>query len=323
LFAGIALFGWYLSRTDLRAVGDLLGRLSWLAPLIFVPCLLVYWIDCAGWRLCFPTELNLSLGTLFRIRWAGEAVNNVLPSAYVGGEALKVYLLQQRGVPTEAGAAAAVVSKTAQTVAQAFFILLAAMAFLSLAGANPTVRAGMLTVLAGGAFLVAGLFWIQRYGLFGLVLAIIDKLGLKFGAIEHRRTRILEVDQQIRDFYRENRAEFYASTGLYLTGWLLDTLEIYVAAYLLGVPISWPQALAVEAFTGVAKILGMWIPGSLGVQDSGILLVGRLAGLPDALCVAYALLRRARELTFAVIGWIFLYNSHTDLQSLQAKPHLF
>jgi glycosyltransferase 2 family protein len=319
LLAGLALFGWYLSHVDLRMVGELLAGLGWYAPFALVPYFLVYVADCAGWRLSLPREIKTSFATLFRIRWAGEAVNNVLPSAYVGGEAVKVYLLQKHGVPPNVGASSAVVSKTAQTVAQLSCICLAAVAFLRLSGNSPGLRAGMLLVLASGVALVAGLFWIQRRGLFASVLSFTQALRIRFSFLERRRAKIVEVDRAIARFYHDHRRRFFGATAMFLVGWLLDTVEIYVIAYLLGMPILWTQALAVEAFTGVAKVLGMWVPGSLGVQESGIIMLGRLAGLPDTLSVAYALLRRAREIIFALVGWFLLYGSETNLQTLRAQ----
>jgi putative membrane protein len=307
-----------LSRADLRSVGEVLGRLGWLAPVILVPYVLVYVVDCLGWRFSFPPGMKIHFATLFRIRWAGESVNNVLPSAYVGGEAVKVYLLRKHGVAAETGMSSAVVSKSAQSVAQLLFILLAAIAFLQLAGDQPGLRAGMTLVLGAGVLVLAGLFWVQRRGLFGSLLAIASALHLKFGFLEKHRAKILEVDQIITGFYRNHRARFCASTGIYLGGWLLDTLEIYFVAHLLGMPISWPQALAVEAFTSVAKVLGMWVPGALGVQESSIVMLGRLAGLPDPLSVTYALLRRVREILFAMVGWLFLYSQETPLRTLRA-----
>jgi hypothetical protein len=67
------------------------------------------------------------------------------------------------------------------------------------------------------------------------------------------------------------------------------------------------------------KILSLWVPGALGVQESGILMLGRLAGLPDTLSVSYALLRRAREIVFALAGWLLLYADHANLRTIQAK----
>jgi glycosyltransferase 2 family protein len=319
LLAGLALFGWYVSRADLQAVGGVLSRLGWLAPVALIPYFCVYVVDCIGWRFCLPAGLKVPFITLFRIRWAGESVNNVLPSAYVGGETVKVYLLRKRGVAAQAGTTGAVVSKTAQSVAQLIVILLAAIAFLRLAGDRPGLLLGMLLVLGGGAVILAGLFWMQRRGLFGSLLAVTAALHLRLRFLERRREKILEVDQAIMGFYRHHRPRFYASTAFYLGGWLMDTLEIYLVAWLLGMPIAWPQALAVEGFTGVAKALGMWVPGSLGIQESGIVMLGRLAGLPDTLCIAYALLRRGREIIFAGIGWLLLGIGHTNLRTIKAE----
>lgn len=318
LLAGLALFGWYLSRADVRSVGAALGRLGWLAPVILVPYIVVYVVDCLGWRFSFPPGMPVSFATFFRIRWAGEAVNNVLPSAYVGGEAVKVYLLRTHGLATQTGMSSAVVSKSAQTIAQLFYILLAALAYLQLAGDQPGLRAGMMLVLGGGVLVLAGWFWMQKRGLFGLLLAIAAGLRLKSSFLDSHRATLVEVDQTITGFYRTHRPRFYASTGFYLGGWLLDTLDIYLVAHLLGMPIAWKQALAVEAFTSVAKVLGMWVPGSLGVQESSIVMLGRLAGLPNTLSVAYALLRRARDILFALIGWLLLYGQETSLPTIRA-----
>jgi putative membrane protein len=319
LLAGLALFGWYLSRADLRAVGEVLGRLGWLAPVILLPYFCVYVVDCIGWRFCLPAQLPLSFTTLFRIRWTGESVNNVLPSGYVGGEAVKVYLLRRRGIATHTGTSSVVVGRSAQTTAQLFFILLAAFAFLQIAGDRPGLRAGMILVLVGGTLALAGLFWVQSRGLFASILSVAGVLRVKLGWLEKRRAKILEVDRTILGFYRNHRPRFYASTGCYFGGWLLDTLEIYLVAHLLGMPITWVEAFAVEAFIGVAKVLGLWVPGSLGVQESGIVMLGELAGFPDTLSVAYALLRRAREIIFAGIGWLLLYTDHADLRTIKAE----
>ncbi len=319
LLIGLALFGWYVSGVDWRAVGRALGGLGWLAPAALIPYFCVYIVDCHGWRFCLPAGLNLPFVSLFGIRWAGESVNNVLPSAYVGGETVKVYLLHKRGIAAQAGASGAVVSKTAQSVAQLVVILLAAIAFLGLAGDRPGLRLGMFLVIGGGTAILAGWFWMQRRGLFRSLADGAATLRIRLGFLERRRASILGIDRAISEFYRDHRPRFYASAALYLGGWLLDTLEIYLVAHLLGMPIAWPQALAVEAFTGVAKAMGMWIPGSLGIQESGIVMLGRLAGLPDTLSVAYALLRRGREILFAGIGLLLLYAEHANLRTIQAE----
>ncbi len=312
--AGLGLFGWYVRRAGLAEIAAALWQLGWAAPLVLVPFGVVYLVDCLGWRWTLPAKLPLGFLALLRIRWAGEAVNNVVPSAYVGGEAVKVHLLGQRGVARPVAMSAAIVSKSAQTVAQIGFIALAALALLLIAPEEPGLRMALTVILAGGTATVGLLFWLQQRGVFRTLLAIADRLKVAQEWLRGHRVGWLETDRTIGTYYREHRGRFLASVTSYLGGWLLDSVEIYVVAHLLGQPIDWLQAIAVEAFTGVAKMMGMWIPGALGVQESGLLLAGRWAGLPEPFCVAYAVLRRGREAVFVGIGWLFLYASHVSLR---------
>ena len=316
---GLALFGWYVRRVGVAEIASALRQLGWAAPLVLVPYGVVYLVDCLGWRWTLPAQLPLGFWSLLRIRWAGEAVNNVVPSAYVGGEAVKVFLLGQRGVPGPVATSAAIVSKSAQTMAQIGFIALAALALLLIAPNQPGLKPALAVVLIGGSATVALLFWLQRRGVFRSFLGLADRFQLAQTWLRGRRTGWLETDRTIGTYYREHRGRFLASVASYLGGFLLDSVEIYLVAHLLGQPINPLQAIAVEAFTGVAKMMGMWIPGALGVQESGLLLAGRWAGLPEPFCLAYAVLRRGREAVFVGIGWLFLYASHVQIGSVLSR----
>ena len=311
LLVGSGLFAWYLRGTDWSAVGEALRRMGWLAPLLLASYFVVYVVDTWAWRESFAERPRVPFWTMFRVRWSGEAANNIVPTAYVGGEALKVMLLARHGVPAGAATSAALISKTAQTVAQVLFIAGGAAAFLVVGIEHAGLRTGMGVVLTGGLAVLGVMVWLQRRGAIGVVMGMLGKLGVRSRWIEDHRPRWEAVDRQVAGFYREHRGKFVRSTAGYLAGWLLDTVEIWVAAWLLGWPIHWLQALAIESFTGVVKVIGMWVPGALGVQESGISLLARLAGAPSVLGVAYPLLRRVRELIYAGLGWLLLAGDRT------------
>lgn len=319
LVAGLALFGWYLSRTNLREVGEALSSLGWLATLVPLPYILVYVVDTIAWSFSFRRRPAVSFWGLFVIRWAGESLNNVLPSASIGGEALKVYLLGKRGVSVTDATSSAVISKTVQTIAQFLFISAASLVFMLAFPENTRLRLGMGIVLAGGLSIVACMLWLQSRGLFGSLLGMAARLGFRPRLAEQRRAQLARIDSEIAGFYGAHRSRFFLCAATYLGGWFLDTLEIYFVAFLVGAPIHWWQAMIVEAFTSVAKVLGMWVPGSLGVQESGIVLIGRAAGLSDPFCLAYALIRRGREAVFAVVGWLFIYSAEASLRGLSSR----
>jgi putative membrane protein len=321
LSLGLVVFSWFVRQAGFDRMLAGFSRLGWFLPLLLVPYGWVYLADTLGWRFAFGAgfKRRLSYWMLFRVRWAGEAFNNVAPSAYVGGEALKVYLLHKRGVSAPEATSSVVVGKTLQTLSQLVFISLGTLAFMNVIVPESNFRRAAIVVLSGGLVVVLALFWLQQRGLFTLVLNGFQRLHLHLGILESRREILQRIDRRIADFYRCDPRHFAGSAGAYLGGWLLDTVEIYLAAYLLGTPMVWMQALAIEAFIGLSKFLGLFVPGALGVQESGIVFLCRAAGLPDAFGVTYAVIRRGRETVYAVFGWAILYLEEISLKAV-LKP---
>ena len=105
---------------------------SWGMTLILLPMILVYGLEAFGWRLTLGRlAKRVSFLRLFAIRMAGETVNVTTPTAYVGGEPLKAYMIRQYGVPMVDALASVVTAKTAMTLAQIVFILVGlGLAFL-------------------------------------------------------------------------------------------------------------------------------------------------------------------------------------------------
>ena len=318
-FAGLALFAWFVYRAGLTEIMGAFSRLGWYAPLVLVPFAIVYVFDTLGWRLAFGKQPTPSFPVLMRVRWAGEAVNNVVPSAYIGGEAVKIYLLRKHGIPAMVAASSTIVGKTIQTLAQVVFITLGAIAGLTILPAGSPARYGMFAIAAAGSVIVFLLFWWQRRGMFSALLAVTRKLGIRIAALERHETNLRELDDRIGNFSRTDPLHFRLSAAAYLIGWICDALEIFLVSHLVGMPLTWVEAVAVESFTSVAKAVGIFAPGALGVQESGIVLLFRIFGLPQALGIPYAIIRRGRELIYAMIGAIFLQLEHADLTMVERQ----
>ena len=315
---GLGIFGWMLWSIGPDKVWSHLQQLGWKAGLIPLPFMLVYSIDAFGWLISFGRQkIGVWYPGMLRIRWAGEAINYILPTAYVGGEAVKVYLLHKRGVAPTISGTAAVVSKSCQTLAMVIFIACGAVAALPYLPEGSPAKEGMMTV-AGLAFVGIGvLFWMQRRGVFATLLAVVRGLGFRIASLEKQQSHFEEMDAGVRRFYREEKGRFFGCTFVFFLGWMADTLEILLVAQLLGVPMDWQQAFALEAFIAVAKAVGMFSPGSMGVQEIGVVFLFKLFGLPEALGGAYALIRRGREFVFGIIGWSFIIAEEHSVKELQ------
>ena len=307
---GLALFAWFVQRAGVGEIARAFSNLGWLAPVVLLPFGLVYLLDTLGWRFAFGDEgPGVGFGTLVRIRWAGESINTVLPSAYIGGEAAKVQLLYKLGVPRVHSASSVVAGKTAQVFAQVAFIGAGAIAGTTILPEQSPARLGMLSITVLATCIVVSLFWLQQRGMFRTLAAL-----LPVRALTRRAEHLRRLDDRIFEFYRKDRRHFLLSTATYFAGWLADTLEILLVSHLLGMPIDFSHALAVEAFISVAKALGIFVPGALGVQESGIVFLCYLFGLPPALGISYAIIRRGREVVYALIGGMFLYAGGLSLR---------
>lgn len=316
---GAGLITFLIYQAGPSAVWANITAMGALAPLALVPYGFVYFLDTLGWRTSFPSLTNQTIGfwRFAKIRWAGEATNYVLPTAYIGGEALKIYLLNQRGIPSTAGAASAVTSKTCQTLAQVLFLALGALFSLSYLPESSPLRFGMIAITGGACIVVLGLTLIQKFGFYRSISVLSSKLGIAQRFFKQASDTIMQIDQKIQEFYGQTPRRFYMCVTYYFAGWLADTIEIWLISHLIQSPVSWTQALALEAFIGVAKILGMFVPGSLGVQESGVVFLCHIFGLPVVFGTSYALLRRAREICYAMIGWSFLYSEFPNLETLR------
>jgi len=318
LAAGLFLFAWFVKRAGPAEIAQMMARLGWAAPLVLLPYALVYVLDTLGWFIAFGkyATQRLPYTTLFRVRWAGESVNYVVPSAYIGGEAVKAWLLHKRGVSGLTGGTSVVASKTCQTLAQVIFIALGALLALPHLAPGSGARTGVWIISVAAWGVVGLLFVVQRIGLFTAVTALARRLPVKVGVLETHRDQLRELDRQIYGFYHGDPLRFFGSTLAYLTGWIADSLEIMLVCWLFGEPVAWSEAVAIEAFIGVAKALGMFVPGALGVQESGVALLFQLFGLSPAMGAAYALIRRGREVVFAVAGGFILSAEGPSWRSL-------
>ncbi len=303
----LSLLIWHVGPGNIYDAAARLGPVALVV--ILVPSLAMYLVEAYGWRITLgPTGRNVPFRHVLAIRTAGEVVNMTMP-AYVGGEPLKAYLLQKHGVPMVDGLASVVIAKTTMTIAQILFILVGiALGFwlLGTNGSSGQIAAGGLLSAGILLFGIAGFVLVQRHGLFTSLLTLLRRCGLRIALLEAKADKLKALDETILNFYTHHQSTFYASTGLYLLGWLAEALEVFVIIYYLGGPATALSALSIGALSVLIKGGTFFIPGSLGAQDGGNLLLLQAFGYSDVTGITFALLRRFRELVWIGVGLVCL-----------------
>ncbi len=304
----LSLLVWHIGPSRIWDAADQVGPAG--LAFVLVPSLVMYVLEAYGWKLTLGSYTDrVSFLKLLAVRTAGEVVNMTTPTAYVGGEPLKAYLLKRDHVPFVDGLASVILAKTVMSIAQVLFILSGiVLAFWLVGHEHSTAQLAMASMMSV-VFLavgVTGFLVVQRWGLFTGGLGLLRRANLRVPYLEARESQLHELDRTILNFYAKDRERFVLATGCYLLGWLSEALEVWVMLSLLGQPVTVGASVAIGGLSSLIKGGTFFIPGSLGAQDGGNLLLVTAFGYSEVAGITFALLRRFREIVWIGIGLICL-----------------
>jgi putative membrane protein len=298
---GFVLLAVLVHQTGPRQLAEHLRVLGWWAPLVFLPYAVSSALDAAGWAVTF-VQYRPRLSVLYLTRLIGEALNSITPTAYLGGEPVKAFVLQRFGVPLTEGTTSVILAKTALTIAQIAFVIVGVALFLARRDTALAAIPTLLVLLVAGAAVTAALIVLQRRGFVAFLARATRRLFPRARLAARLAMRAPEVDLRLRSFYGARPRAAAVSVALHFAGWVTGAAEVFVIMALIGHPVSIADAIVVEALAQPTRLAGVFIPGTLGVQEAGGMVIFRLLGLPPDLGLAMMLLKRVREVGFNLLG---------------------
>src|SRR5437667_1877357 len=243
--AGAALFTFLLIRQGASQVGTAFTSAGWAigAVVIYhfaVPVLL----DAIAWLALFPKSDRPSLWQLFWMRWIGESVSTLVPSAAVGGDVVRARLAAINGAPLSVAAGTVLVDLTLGVFTQAAFTLLGVVLLVGVTGQKNFVRPTLIGTLVGVAG-VAGFYFVQRLGMFRFLAKIIARLANSpewQSLVQSGET----LDRTIRTLYARRRAVVMSCV------WTIISLvagsgEIWIALHALDLHATFVNALILQS----------------------------------------------------------------------------
>src|SRR2546429_2245068 len=179
--AGAALFVGLLIREGAPQVGKAIATAGWaiLAVIGYHLCVPVF-LDALAWWVLFPKIERPRLRQIFWMRWIGESVSTLVPSAAVGGDIVRARLAAIHGTPVASAAGTVLVDLTLGVFTQAAFTLLGVVLLVEATGQRNIVRPTIIGTLIGVAA-VSGFYFVQRLGVFGFLARMTGKLGSSTG----------------------------------------------------------------------------------------------------------------------------------------------
>jgi len=318
--AGLALFVFSLRGTDPREALRLIARLGPLLPLVLVPQLVGALSETFSWRSAFRRlGGRVRYRALLQVRLVADALVLSLPSGSLVADVSQPYLLKRAcGLSFPRALAGTVIRKHFVMLGHGLVLMLSALvawgplqqasrAILGRGGLPQLLFATGLVIAALAMVLVAAFVYgrlAERAGRLALggLAALLPRVG-------HRGPRLPEADQHLRRFFGQSHLRLATILPGFLLAWLALGVESWVYLRLLGVddlPVT--TVLFIEPGITLVRLLIVVVPGGLGVQEFGYVVLLRGLGLADAagVAAAFALLKRGKQVFYVAVGYLLL-----------------
>src|SRR6266576_2429252 len=175
--AGAALFTILLIRQGAPQVGAAFASAGWaIAAVVAYHFAVPVFLDSLAWWVLFPKSDRLPLRKLLWMRWIGESVSTLVPSAAVGGDIVRARLAAINGAPLPVAAGSVLVDLTLGVFTQAAFTVLGLVLLVTVTGQRNFVRPTLVGTLIGVVG-VAGFYFVQRLGMFRFLALIVARLA--------------------------------------------------------------------------------------------------------------------------------------------------
>ena len=299
--AGGALFISLLIREGAAQVGLAIARAGWGLLAVTLFHLVQTLSDAAGWLVLIPKANRIRLSSSFFLHWLGESINNLLPTGRVGGDIVVARLAAMWGTPLRIATAAMIVDITIGIITKVIFIVASSILLVAATGRTDLARPAFVAVLTG-TLAVVGFYAVQRMGMFRWTATLASRLAKSPGA-DSLVQGGEALDQTIRVLYSRRRG--MTGCALFWTlSWIIASGEVWIALRALGLPSGFTTAVILESATLAIRGAAFLVPGAVGVQEGGYILLGNLLGIPSEMALALSLVRRVRELALGIPGLI-------------------
>jgi uncharacterized protein (TIRG00374 family) len=303
IFVVLLSLALFVKATDMHQVIRLVDRIGFnFLALIFIT-FTAYFFATLGWKYCMGKQgEKLPVLDLFLIRHIGEMVSIINPASVIGGEAVKLYLLQNKGIEKTTLTASILIARVMMMVTQLLLLLLT-LIFLLLNGtnfgysipSNPPAYIGLLLLLLSLVIFLRSNSslknrfknsWAGRY-----LAKLTDKLQLK------------QVFKEFGFFFRTDKKRLLLCTFFFSLHWIAGSLEIYFILKFMDIDSSVVKVLFADMGIIVFKAAGAFVPGQIGVEELGNKVMLDVIGLQSPeIWITVSILRRLRQLFWLFFG---------------------
>ncbi len=290
---GTALFAWVIVHAGPSAIVHQFKALRVALPIVVALSLCRLLMQTFAWSAALESEgLDVGMPRLIGIRLASQAMGYLTVFGPVLSEPMKINLLR---TPVASTATATFLDNGVYWFTSAL-IGIAGCVCISFV----KTQGGTSALVLSAVFVLVMVFIARRKS----VLSGIT------GALGKRSPSWLNKGAQIESAIREVRAQKPELVGrmfwLDLGCQMLLVSEVAVVLWSLRLPLHLMTVVAIEGLTRAVKMMTGWVPARLGADESGAMSAFAASGLSPAFGLTLALARRARDLSWCLVGLAWL-----------------
>jgi glycosyltransferase 2 family protein len=308
LSLGLAFTVWLVSAASLTALLQNFTKVGWGVVAVVAVRAVMIAMNGVAWGRLLANLTDVPTRIFVVARWVREAVDVLLPVAYIGGGLIGARMLTFWRVPGAIAFASVAADLFLQTIAQALFALSGALLLARLIGPGNVLPAAILGT-AVAVIALGGFYVVQRYGGARLIdrafVALSSRMASHALPAQHGFQTAMDA------IWHGRRSYVVGALLMHAFAWMFGTLEVWFTLHFMGWPVTLEQAIILESLGVSISIAAFFIPGSWGVQEAGYIFIGQLLGLPVQFSLTLSLVKRIPDLLLGVPGLLIWHAFET------------
>jgi len=307
---GVAVFGYLVTQIGIGQLASDAGRTG----LMFVPIVLLYSLVYAcsarAWQLTMGESNRPSFWRTYAVTISAGALNFLTPVVNAGGEPFRVAALAP-WLGTRRAAGSVILHRMLHSFAYVLVWFTAiVLAFALLPRETPNAVLIMLGVV--GLVLLCILALIMSAHRSGVLERLLNWMGRvpllrRLAArLEPKRTMLVELDQQITEFYHRQPRRFVQAILLEYLSRCIFMVEIVLIVASLGYRLSYLSAFAIGGLEGLAGNLLFVVPFEIGAREGAYFALFSLFGMDPQLGLYTSLVSRIRDFVWIGLGLLLM-----------------
>jgi uncharacterized membrane protein YbhN (UPF0104 family) len=302
---GVLIFVYLIHRIGLHTLRSNLVRFG---PWFLLTCLIAAtWLfsqAVAWWLIQKAFFTRLRLGVLFRIKIISDTFNLILPSASLGGDAMRAFLIREN-VPLKDGIPSVLFDKTIEFCGSILFLVGGFLLGLTSLRLPRSLTIPVSISLGMTAIVIILLVLAQKKGLTTTLRRLGRAIPKAQSWIAKREGHIEAMDRNFRLLYTRSNTKAIAPLAIHFLSRFLAAAEVLVIMAVLKAPVSVVQAIFITTVVTAGNTVFFVLPGQWGVTEGLHVLVLQSLGYPAAVGLSLAVVRRIRKLVMASLGLAF------------------